>query len=916
MCGESDVYIILLVYAVSSTSLWLELCGYLKVSCRAEPSDLPPSSLVFPSSPGGTSTQIKLLLKNMFRNFFSSNSSSNCHKNSNCDECVGTLSDSSSSCVWCSSSSTCLSEDENDDDLLSSSSNCNESNLHHTCNSTYYITIFIIITASLIFLCCVACLLRKMNHNSNNYSSLYSPLLGIQRSNSINSQDQEWMCTICGFDNISRSKFCHLCGTSHEFTTDYSNEKQKQKSFRKKKRKKEILIPKDAQIDSSPGTAARGLSFSSVPGGLRASGQSYGVTEDERREALNYRRLNQLTLRQKGARRRRMWQRALDEETGELVWVRVNFKEAMKAAKHSRGSHEISSPFPPSSPHDAAARDNPSIFNMLQSLRDNPRTFSVQSASTAGRLDSFDAVLNSHSPGYTSYLDPSGQIQWEKLESGSMNVNPSASYNLSSGRAERGGYRTHSNTFHPSYQDIILDLLPHDVQTIIALPFQEKISWFYDTISHLQRPWGDGLIRLDIHRENLFEDSFTQLMSISLTDGAIYRWMRVQFLGESGIDAGGIEREWFLLITQQLFDYQTGLFCQSGGVTGSSNYHINPLAHLIYPQTYLQYYHFAGRLLAKAIMEQQQIAALLSIPLRKHLLGIPITFSDLEFVDLELYRNLCWLRDYDEDEEDEEESEGGGARRRDGSSLGGIEALGLVFSVDYSFGGKVEEEGQEESKERKENDVPRQPTMGIESGRIYQESYELIPNGSEILVTSETKNEYLELRLRHRMLDSMKQPLESFLKGFYEVIPMELITVFDYQELELLMCGLPTIDFEDWKRNTEYLGEYYRLGPKHKIIRWFWEVVKSYSDEERIRLLQFTTGCSRLPAKGFKALQSNDGNIRRFNIQSIRKTVSANRLPPPYSLSFCRTPSTLVPILVSTSLTSRCTPPRESWRPI
>ena len=88
------------------------------------------------------------------------------------------------------------------------------------------------------------------------------------------------------------------------------------------------------------------------------------------------------------------------------------------------------------------------------------------------------------------------------------------------------------------------------------------------------------------------------------------------------------------------------------------------------------------------------------------------------------------------------------------------------------------------------------------------------------------------------------------------------------------MCGIPTIDMDDWMRHTEYLGEFSRLGEKHKVIKWFWEVVISFSDEERVRLLQFVTGCSRLPAQGFKALQSNDGVYRKFNIQPIRKEVS------------------------------------------
>ena len=39
-----------------------------------------------------------------------------------------------------------------------------------------------------------------------------------------------------------------------------------------------------------------------------------------------------------------------------------------------------------------------------------------------------------------------------------------------------------------------------------------------------------------------------------------------------------------------------------------------------------------------------------------------------------------------------------------------------------------------------------------------------------------------------------------------------LLSVFDFQELELLLCGLPEIDIDDWKRNTEFeLRGYARL---------------------------------------------------------------------------------------------------------
>ena len=54
------------------------------------------------------------------------------------------------------------------------------------------------------------------------------------------------------------------------------------------------------------------------------------------------------------------------------------------------------------------------------------------------------------------------------------------------------------------------------------------------------------------------------------------------------------------------------------------------------------------------------------------------------------------------------------------------------------------------------------------------------------------------------MTNSIREQIDSFLEGFYEIIPKRLISIFDEQELELLIAGLPTIDIEDLKLNTEY----------------------------------------------------------------------------------------------------------------
>lgn len=51
-----------------------------------------------------------------------------------------------------------------------------------------------------------------------------------------------------------------------------------------------------------------------------------------------------------------------------------------------------------------------------------------------------------------------------------------------------------------------------------------------------------------------------------------------------------------------------------------------------------------NQVLGKLLMEHSVVPYYLSLPILKHLLGLPVAFSDLEFTDPELHRNLQWLR--------------------------------------------------------------------------------------------------------------------------------------------------------------------------------------------------------------------------------------------------------------------------------
>ena len=84
------------------------------------------------------------------------------------------------------------------------------------------------------------------------------------------------------------------------------------------------------------------------------------------------------------------------------------------------------------------------------------------------------------------------------------------------------------------------------------------------------------------------------------------------------------------------------------------------------------------------------------------------------------------------------------------------------------------------------------------------EARDLKPNGSNITVTEENKMDYIRLVCQMKMTGAIRKQLNAFLEGFYDIIPKRLISIFNEQELELLISGLPNIDIDDLKANSEY----------------------------------------------------------------------------------------------------------------
>ena len=324
-----------------------------------------------------------------------------------------------------------------------------------------------------------------------------------------------------------------------------------------------------------------------------------------------------------------------------------------------------------------------------------------------------------------------------------------------------------------------------DIASAQMKSYEDKIQWFQDTCAQLCVEWNEGHMRMNVRREFLLSDSMAAVMSLSAKD--LRKVWRFEFIGEVGIDAGGLAREWFELVTEECFDPAMGLWQPCA--TNQMCLQINPASEISCPDDHLYYFRFIGRVMGKAMFDRQLVKGHMVKHLYKHILGWPIMFNDLKDVDEEYYNSLKGLKDMGAD----------------------VEYVGVDFTV-------------------------TEETLGVKN------TVELIPNGANVDVIEENLPEYIEACLKYRMLGRCEKQINELLLGFFDVIPEPLLTIFDFQELELLMCGLPEIDIQDWMENTEYSGEYDREGPNHQACKWFWEVVSDFDHEMRARLLQFVTG--------------------------------------------------------------------------
>ncbi|XP_059143196.1 E3 ubiquitin-protein ligase HUWE1-like isoform X5 [Physella acuta] len=345
------------------------------------------------------------------------------------------------------------------------------------------------------------------------------------------------------------------------------------------------------------------------------------------------------------------------------------------------------------------------------------------------------------------------------------------------------------------------------------LDFDVKRRYFRQELERMNEGARREDLPVHVRRSNVFEDSFRELFRRTPEE-----WKQrfyIVFEGEEGQDAGGLLREWYIIISHEIFNQNYALFLTSPG--DRVTYSINPSSHC--NSNHLSYFKFVGRIIAKAVYDNKLLDCYFTRSFYKHMLGLAVKYTDMESEDYSFYQGLVFL----------------------------LENNVTDLGYDIFFSTEIQEFGVTETRE-------------------------LIPNGSNVLVTDENKREYVKLVCQMKMTGAIRQQLNAFLEGFYDIIPKKLVSIFTEQELELLISGLPTIDIDDLKANTEY----HKYQATSLQIQWFWRALRSFDQAERANFLQFVTGTSKVPLGGFGNLEGMNGT-QKFQIH--RDDRSTDRLP-------------------------------------
>jgi ubiquitin-protein ligase E3 A len=367
--------------------------------------------------------------------------------------------------------------------------------------------------------------------------------------------------------------------------------------------------------------------------------------------------------------------------------------------------------------------------------------------------------------------------------------------------------------------------------------FSHQRSSIYAAINSEQQPFAI----LKVERSRLVESTIYGLNAFSAYE--LQRPLKVEFVGEEGVDQGGVSAEFFRLVVTELCSKQYGLFDYN-----------EELRHLWWnaeqaDPSKIDLYYLAGTLFGLAAYNAHSINVSFPAIFYKQLLTTPIdspassstsfSLADLHSLDPRLVQSLQQLLAYDAPD------------------------LEDVFQLSFTVDQQVRKKGKD----------------GEELIEIH--TAELIEGGAKTPVTQANKLNYISLLTTFILSSSIHPQQQSFIRGFRSVCQGRSMQMFTPSDLQLLLIGQPSWDWKALRQSARYEGGYTR---ETEVVKWLWEVMDELTQEERLKLLLFVTGSSRAPLGGLGELrivvQKNGGDSEQVPTAS---TCFATLLLPEYS---------------------------------
>jgi E3 ubiquitin-protein ligase HERC2 len=269
------------------------------------------------------------------------------------------------------------------------------------------------------------------------------------------------------------------------------------------------------------------------------------------------------------------------------------------------------------------------------------------------------------------------------------------------------------------------------------------------------------------------------------------QFWKMSFQGEGGIDAGGLFRDSVREICAELQSegsLKLLLPCPNQKRMGSSQsrWIVNPA---LGDKKSLEMYQFIGTIMGASLLWEASVELDLPGLVWKQLIGQKANWADLIAVDEAFCRKIIETRTVSEAE-----------------WVAGQQKWVVVTS----------------------------------SGRIA----ELRRGGADLIVPYIEKDEYLDACVEYRLSEGRKQ-IEAMRTGFFGLVPTLGLQFLDWHQVEKLVCGTPVIDIELLKKITSYNNM--SDNEKHPVAVMFWNVMESFSNEERAQVMAFAWGRRRMP---------------------------------------------------------------------